>query len=113
VTPPSTSAAEELAGLLPHSKIVKAFNTVIARDFETPNIDGQVVDVFVAGDDDEAVSQVIELVNDTGFHPLNAGKLAMSRTLEGMMLLLTGLSIRNNRNSLARWKVMYGPEEAV
>jgi NADPH-dependent F420 reductase len=108
LTPPTTSAAEELAGLLPHSKVVKAFNTLSTMDLETPQtIGGQTADVFVAGDDGEAVSTVMQLVKDTGFSPLYAGKLAMSRTLESMMLLLANLSIRNNHNSLAGWKVLH------
>ena len=106
LTPPTTSAAEELAALLPHSKVVKAFNTVFATDFETSQICGQTADVFVAGDDDEAVSTVMELVKHTGFSPLFVGKLAMSRTLESMMLLLVSLSIRNNHTGLAGWKVL-------
>jgi NADPH-dependent F420 reductase len=109
LTPPTTSAAEELAGLLPHSKVVKAFNTLSAMDVETPQtFGGQTADVFVAGDDDEAVSTVMQLVRETGFHPLFAGRLAVSRTLESMMLLLANLSIRNDANSLAAWKVLQG-----
>lgn len=106
LTPPTTSAAEELAQLLPYSKVVKAFNTVFALDFEIPQVTGRTSDVFVAGDDDEAVRQVMDLVRDTGFHALFAGKLTMSRTLEGMMLLLAGLSIRNNSNDVPGWKVL-------
>ncbi len=107
VTNLDSSAAEELAKLLPHSKIVKAFNTVFAADFITPQFDGETADVFVAGDDDEAVSTVTELVKDAGFNPLFAGKLKMSRTLENMMVLLIGLTMRNNYNWLAGWKVLH------
>lgn len=110
LTSPATSAAEEFAKLLPHSKVVKAFNTILATDFETSQITGgQTADVFVAGDDDEAVSTIMQLVKDTGFNPLFAGTLSMSRTLESMMLLLASLSIRNNGNSLAGWKVLQRP----
>jgi len=107
LTPPTISAAEELAQLLPHSKIVKAFNTIFPLDLETPQITGQSVDIFVAGDDEGAIQQVMELVRDIGFHPLFTGQLAMSRTLESMMLLLAGLSIRNGSNSVNGWKVLH------
>ncbi len=107
LTPPTISAAEELAALLPHSNVVKAFNTVFALDFEVPKTNGQAVDVFVAGDNDEAVSQVMSLVKDTGFNPLCAGKLSMSRTLENMMLLLESLSRENNCHRPAGWKLQY------
>jgi len=106
-TDPTTSAAEELAKLLPHSKVVKAFNTVFGADFNTPVIDGKTVDTFIAGDDEEAVSVVTELVKDAGFNPLFAGKLVMSRTLENMMVLLIGLTMRNNYNWLAGWKILH------
>lgn len=107
VTDPATSGAEELAKLLPYSKIVKAFNTVFAADFNTPQIDGKTIDTFVAGDDEEAVSAVAEIVKDAGFNPLVAGKLSMSRTLENMMVLLIGLTMRNNYNWLAGWKILH------
>ncbi|HEX5169602.1 MAG TPA: NAD(P)-binding domain-containing protein [Cyclobacteriaceae bacterium] len=38
VPPPDTSAAEELQKLLPHSKVVKTFNTIFAADFNAPPI---------------------------------------------------------------------------
>jgi hypothetical protein len=106
-TAPTTSAAEEFAALLPYSKVVKAFNTVFAADFNTPEIAGKTADVFVAGDDEEAVSAVVELIKDSGFNPLIAGKLVMSRTLESMMVLLIGLNMRNNYNWLAGWKILH------
>jgi 8-hydroxy-5-deazaflavin:NADPH oxidoreductase len=107
VTEATTSAAEELAKLLPHSKIVKAFNTVFAADFTTPMVGGKTVDNFVAGDDEQAVTTVAELVKDAGFNPLVAGKLAVSRTLENMMVLLIGLTMKNNYNWHAGWKVLH------
>jgi NADPH-dependent F420 reductase len=107
VTGPTTSAAEELAKLLPYSKVVKAFNTVFAADFNTPQIAGKTADVFIASDDEEAAATVAELVKDSGFNPLLAGKLSMSRTLENMMVLLIGLTMRNNYNWLAGWKILH------
>ncbi len=107
VTEPTVSAAEELAKLLPHSKIVKAFNTTFAADFSAPQLGGKTVDCFVAGDDEQAVAVVSELVKDAGFNPLIAGKLAVSRTLENMMVLLIGLTMKNNYNWLAGWKILH------
>ena len=107
LTPPTTSAAEELARLLPHSKVVEAFNTIFAVNFDAPEFIGQAVDVFVAGDDDEAVSTVAQLVRDLGLIPLRAGKLSMSRTLENMMVLLISLSLRNHFLKPVGWKVVH------
>ncbi len=107
VTPPDTSAAEELQKLLPNSKVVKAFNTTFAADFSTPVIDGKQVDAFIAGDDDEALQTVAELVSVAGFNPIVAGGLSVSRTLENMQLLLIQLGMKYNYNWLAGWKILH------
>lgn len=107
VTGPTTSAAEELQHLLPHSKVVKAFNTVLAADFVTPVIDGKKFDAFIAGQDMESLQTVSSLVKIAGFNPLIAGGLAMSRTLENMTVLLIQLSRKYQYNWLAGWKVLH------
>jgi 8-hydroxy-5-deazaflavin:NADPH oxidoreductase len=107
VTEPSTSAAEELQKLLPNSKVVKAFNTTFAADFNTPVIDGKKVDAFIAGDDDEAVKTVSELVSTAGFNPIIAGDISVSGTLERMQLLLIQLGMKYNYNWLAGWKILH------
>ena len=107
VTAPDTSAAEELQKLLPNSKIVKAFNTTFAADFSSPVIDGKTADAFVAGDDEEAVQIVSELVLTAGFNPVIAGGLSVSRTLEIMQLLLIQLGLKYDYNWLAGWKILH------
>lgn len=107
VTAPGTSAAEELQKLLPASKVVKAFNTTYAADFSQPIINGQQVDGFLAGNDDEAVAAVKALVETAGFNPVIAGDLSASRTLEAMQLLLIQLTIKNNYNWLAGFKLLH------
>jgi len=107
LTNPDTSAAEELQKLLPNSKVVKAFNTTFAADFSTPVIAGKQVDAFVVGDDQEAIQTVSELVQVAGFNPIDAGKLSISRTLENMTLLLIQLTMKNNYNWLAGWKILH------
>lgn len=107
VTAPGTSAAEELQKLLPDSKVVKAFNTTFAADFAAPVIDGKQVDAFVAGNDEEAVNTVSELVKTAGFNPIVAGDLSVSRTLEDMQLLLIQLGMKYNYNWLAGWKILH------
>lgn len=107
VTPPDTSAAEKLQELLPNSKVVKAFNTTFAADFSTPVINGKQVDAFIAGNDDEAVQTVTELVLTAGFNPIVAGDLSVSRILENMQLLLIQLGIKYNYNWLAGWKILH------
>ncbi len=87
ITVAGTSAAEELQKLLPDSKLVKAFSTTFAANFNQTMIDGKQVDSFIAGDDKEAMETVSELVNAAGFNPIIAGDLSAARTLENMSLL--------------------------
>ena len=105
-TDPDSSAAEELQQWLPHSKVVKAFNTTFAADFEQPVIDGKQTDAFIAGNDKEALQSVTELVESAGFNPVIAGDLSVSGTLERMQLLLMQLTVRNNDDWLAGWKIL-------
>ena len=107
VTAPDTSAAEELQKLLPNSKVIKAFNTTFAADFAAPVIDGKQVDAFIAGNDEDALETVKELVSTAGFNPIVAGELSESRTLESMQLLLIKLGIKYNYNWHAGWKILY------
>jgi 8-hydroxy-5-deazaflavin:NADPH oxidoreductase len=107
VTDGNTSAAEELQNLLPGSKVIKAFNTTFAADFSRPEIDGKLVDSFIAGNDKAALETVAELVRTAGFNPVIAGELSISRTLENMQLLLIRLGMKNNYNWHAGWKILH------
>lgn len=107
VTDSNTSAAEELQKLLPHSKVIKAFNTTFAGDFSQPVIEGKTIDAFIAGNDEEAMETVADVVKSVGFNPVKAGKLAISRTLENMQALLIQLNMKNNYNWIAGWKILH------
>jgi len=107
VTPADSSAAQELQRLLPDAQVIKAFNTTYAANFAEPVIAGKPVDAFVAGDDEQAVQTVTELVESMGLHPVVAGGLAVSHTLEHMQLLLIQLTVRNSYNWHAGWKILY------
>lgn len=107
ITSADTSAAEELQKLLPHSKVVKAFNTTFAADFASPVIDGKTTDAFIAGNDGEALETVSGIVRAVGFNPIIAGDLSVSRTLERMQLLLIQLTMKYNYNWLAGWKILH------
>jgi NADPH-dependent F420 reductase len=87
VTEGGSSAAEELAALLPKSKVVKAFNTTFAGTLVAGTVDGHALDVFVASNDDAAKATVLRLVGDGGLRGIDAGKLERARQLEGLALL--------------------------
>lgn len=83
-TPPDSSAAEEIAKLLPEgTPVVKAFNTTFAGTLAAD----QELDVFIAGDDAEAKERVKELVEAGGLRAIDAGPLRRARQLEHLGFL--------------------------
>jgi NADPH-dependent F420 reductase len=87
VTPPDGSAAQELASSAPGARVVKAFNTTFAATLAEAQVAGQPLDVFIAGDDEEAKAVVARLAQDGGMNPIDAGRLKRARELEAMGLL--------------------------
>lgn len=86
-TAPGSSAAEEIANANPDVRVVKAFNTTFAGTLIAGEVAGQPLDVFIAGDDEQAKAQVAELVRAGGMRPLDAGPLRRARELEGFQFL--------------------------
>lgn len=87
VTPPDGSAAQELARSAPGARVVKAFNTTFAGTLDGGQVAGQPLDVFIAGDDQDAKDTVATLARDGGLNPIDAGPLKRARELEAMELL--------------------------
>ena len=83
----TTSGAEELQKKLPDAKVVKAFNTTFATAMATGQVNGEPLAGLVAADDADAKSQVLSLVQQLGFDPIDAGPLANARLLEPLALL--------------------------
>jgi len=101
-TPSNISAAEELQQLLPHSKVVKTFNTAFAFDRFTPKSICNFADSFIAGNNGAAVDTVVELVRSAGFNPIPVGDLTASRMLERMQLKLIEQPVKSKPGWL-RW----------
>ena len=94
VVPADSSAAQEIARLLPASTdVVKAFNTTFAATLVAGEVAGQPLDVFIAGDSQEAKSAVAELAASGGARPLDVGPLDRARWLEGLGFLHLGLQV--------------------
>lgn len=91
VVPPDGSATNELAGLAPDARFVKAFNTTFAGPLTQGEVDGQTLDVLIAGDDEDAKAQVAALVRDGGLNPIDVGPQARARELEATGLLHMGV----------------------
>jgi predicted dinucleotide-binding enzyme len=92
VTPPGSSAAEEIAARLPETvPVVKAFNTVFAGTLVLGEVAGQPLDIFLAADDNEAKARVSAFVESAGLRAIDAGPLARAGALESLALLHVGL----------------------
>jgi hypothetical protein len=87
LTSPGMSAAEEIAFANPAARVVKAFNTTFASALIAGQVGGLPLDVFLAGDDTRAKSQVAALVSDGGMRPVDTGPLRRGRELEAFQLL--------------------------
>jgi predicted dinucleotide-binding enzyme len=92
VTPEGSSGAQEIAKSAPAgAHVVKAFNTLYSHVLEAGQAGGRPLDVFIAGDDANAKTQVSAFVESLGLRPLDAGPLPMARALENVGLLSLGL----------------------
>lgn len=95
LTGEQSSGAEEIAKLLPRSKIVKAFNTIFADVIQPQRLDrdGRKLTFFVAGDDSEVAAKVMAFGEEIGLAPIYAGPLMSSRYLEAMAHLNIELAV--------------------
>ena len=93
VVEPGTSAAEEVAKLLPGARVVKAFNTTFAGPLAEGSANGTQLDVFIASDSESARNEVASFVAKAALRPLQVGALRHARELEGMQLLVIGLQL--------------------
>ena len=81
------SVAAEIARKVPSARVVKAFNVVFAQTIGEDRVGGQPLDVFIAGDDEDAKSAVRRLIEDGGMRAVDAGPLARARELESLAFL--------------------------
>jgi predicted dinucleotide-binding enzyme len=68
---PGQSGAQEIAKIFPGATIVKAFNTTLAGTLEAGTVDGKELDVFIAGDDQDAKNTVSEVVKSSDMRPID------------------------------------------
>jgi NADPH-dependent F420 reductase len=107
VTPPDSSAAEEISKSAPEgARVVKAFNTTFAGTLAEGRVAGQPLDVYVAGDDGEAKEAVARLVRDGGLVAVDAGPLRRARQLEGLGFLGMTLQQPLGLNFQSAWKLV-------
>ena len=88
----TTSSAEETQKKLPNAFVVKAFNTVFAKNQSTARVGNEKLTAFIAGDDADAKKTVAKLTGDIGFDPVDCGPLKNARYLEAMGNMLINLA---------------------
>jgi predicted dinucleotide-binding enzyme len=86
------SGAEDLAAMIPDAKVIKAFNAIGFNRLEKPEIDGQVSDIFICGDDANAKEAVSTLITDIGFGVVDCGGLSNAGLVESLARLWISLS---------------------
>ncbi len=107
VTPSDSSAAEEIAKMVPAgTRVVKAFNTTFAGTLVAGQVAGQPLDVFIAGDDGEAKGVISQLVEAGGLRAIDVGPLSRARQLEGMGFLGITLQFTQGTQFRSAWKFL-------
>jgi predicted dinucleotide-binding enzyme len=85
---PAGSAGEHLQGLLPHAKVVKAFNIVGNSLMFHPKLPGGPPDMFIAGNDAAAKRTVAQILGEFGWPaPVDIGGIEGARELEALCIL--------------------------
>jgi steroid delta-isomerase-like uncharacterized protein len=89
----NTSAAEEVARLVPDAAVVEAFNTIFATILHSRAhlFGSDMPTVFYCGDDRDAKSHTVELIRDAGLQPVDAGPLENARYIEPLAMLMMEL----------------------
>ena len=96
----TTSGGEIVQGWLPQAHVVKTLSQVgaeiMAKNDHLPHRPVQ----FMAGDHDAAKAQVVQVLTDLGFDPLDAGDMTKARLLEpfGMVWINQALFRGKGRN---------------
>ena len=89
------SGAERFAEWMPAAQVAKALNTVFAANMTRTTVDGIQLDGYVAADDAEAKSVVLDLVSSIGLRGVDAGPLAAARSLEQLAWFNISLNQRH------------------
>lgn len=102
--PHDTSIAQMVAEAAPSgARVVKAFNTLFRHVLAS----GSPVDVFMAGDDPQAKTELAAFIRSIGLRPRDAGDLKMAHWVEGAGVLTMGLA----RNGVGGFDFSLGVNE--
>jgi NADPH-dependent F420 reductase len=104
VVPADSSAAEEIAGKLPQSRVLKAFNTTFAATLASGKVGELPTTVLIAGDDADAKSLLAGVVTAGGLQAIDAGSLKRAREPEALGFLQLTLAV----NEKVAWTGGFG-----
>ena len=112
----SPTLTEEVARSDFQGKIVKAFNTISSRVMKNPDFGSQKVTVFCCGDDQAAKAIVMDLAEEIGFEPVDAGPLNMARYIESLAHFMVHLDVFSGKGTevalqLLRRRAVKTPQE--
>jgi len=103
---PGQSAAQEIATLLPNATVLKAFNTTLAGPLAAGTIEGKELDVFIAGDDQDAKKKLSDVINSSDMRAIDVGPLANARHLEGFGLIQMAIQDQIGTNWMSALKFL-------
>jgi 8-hydroxy-5-deazaflavin:NADPH oxidoreductase len=88
-----SSAAEDLAALLPESRIIKAFNSIGVASILNSDYLGRAPSLLFCSDHDEAKNVVKEMAPHFGMKPIDVGHLRNACYLESLAMLQIHLAV--------------------
>src|SRR5262245_54540436 len=107
ILPWNTSGAEEIQKRFPRARVVGAFKNVWWEVFDQPKFDGGVVsDVYVVSDDAASKREFHEVVDDSVFRFVDAGRLYNARFVERMTLFAAELGQRQGYFPRMNWRLL-------
>jgi NADPH-dependent F420 reductase len=104
VVPADSSAAAQIAAALPHSRVLKAFNTTFAATLNAGTVGPLTTTVLIAGDDADAKSTLAGVFTSGGLEAIDAGSLKRARELEAVGFLQLTLAV----NEKVSWTGGFG-----
>jgi 8-hydroxy-5-deazaflavin:NADPH oxidoreductase len=90
------SGGEQIQRWLPHSRVVKAFNTVGHAHMVHPQFPGGPPDMLICGNDTQAKKVVTDILKNFDWSTIDIGGIEGARLLEPMCILWVLYGIQNN-----------------
>ena len=89
------SGAETIQRWLPDAKVVKALNIVGSPHMVNPDFPGGPPSMFICGEDQQAKTQITDILQGWGWDVMDLGGIEGARELEPMCILWVKWGIRS------------------